>query len=334
MRTAGIPVGLIGHIPGWAEAGLPIFGRAGLTNKWGAESPLLSLLKWPLQCIAVARIARKHRGATFHVQFKREQLGLSKVLRRYGNVVWTEHGRFRRSWRSRILGKLYRRTSRYADSIIAVSSAVASDVKSVGVSGRVEVIPNTVDVSRYAAPASGEVKAAKKRFNIAESEVSALWIGRVETGKRPDLAIEAAVEADIDLLFVGAGDQLETLAKGIYAPKRVIFAGHLADPTVAYRACEILIFTSAGTGEGLPLALLEGAACGLILVTHPSSGMAEPVVQLDGVLASGDSPQAIAEAVRKAAKLASQEPRIARALTSRSDWVSRHRMALKVAEDD
>lgn len=138
---------------------------------------------------------------------------------------------------------------------------------------RVSEIPNGIepDMFRFS---------AEKRMSIREAlavgpEVSlGLFAARLHRQKGADLAVEALAHLDADvysLVIVGEGAEAERLvkrAKRFKVERRVLFAGQLDRAGVAamMSAADVLLFPTRRT-EGLPLAVLEGAASGLPIIT-------------------------------------------------------------------
>lgn len=308
---------LIGSVPTWS---LPET-RVAFTPKWSQRSMLTSLPHLPAERRAVAKVADELQPDLFHAQFKREQIGLTDVLARRAPVAWTEHGHFPGGRLEMGLAAAYRLASRRVGAIICVSRAVAEQVGGiVGSSVRVEVVPNAIDTTTMQPATSEERAAARAQLNVPTDARVVAWVGRLAEGKQPLLAAQTGYRLDGVMLMAGSGPlsaEMEALADG--GTVRVL--GHLADPSVVYRAADVFLFTSNGRGEGYPYSLLEAAAHDLPIVVNAGAGIGD---ELRGaaVMVAEDSPQALAEAL-----IAASSGGESRAWACENDlgpWAARH----------
>lgn len=286
---------LIGSVPDWPLPATPV----AFTPKWSRRSTLRQLVHISAERRAVGAVADELQADLFHAQFKREQIGLTDVLARRAPVIWTEHGQFPGGRLENGLAAAYRLASRRVGAIICVSRTVAEQVGGiVGSSVRVEVVPNAIDTTTVHPATSEERAAARAQLNVPVDARVVAWVGRLAEGKQPVLAAQAGYRLDGVMLIAGSGPlsaQMEAFADG--ASVRVL--GHLADPSVVYRAADVFLFTSNGRGEGYPYSLLEAAAYDLPIVVNAGAGIG---AELRGaaVAVAEDTPQALAEALMAA----------------------------------
>lgn len=81
---------------------------------------------------------------------------------------------------------------------------------------------------------------------------------------------------DCFLLIAGSGDErdrLEALSRSLGIDNNVIFLGYMNDPTIVYRAIDLLILMS--MTEGTPRCVLECMSCGRIAVATNVGDMQE-----------------------------------------------------------
>lgn len=117
--------------------------------------------------------------------------------------------------------------------------------------------------------------------------------------KRIDVAIEAAGLAGVDLKIVGDGPERPRLQAA--AGPRVAFLGRRTDAEVRelYRSALALVLPGE---EDFGIAPLEAQACGRSVLALGRGGALETVVPgRTGVLVDGDSPEALAEGMRRLA---------------------------------
>jgi glycosyltransferase involved in cell wall biosynthesis len=188
------------------------------------------------------------------------------------------------------------------DRLVACSAAVADHVaERLGLpQGRVEPIPNGVDVERFAA---GDGAAVRARLGVAADAPLVGIVGRVSRQKAQDVFLHAARDVlgrRPDATFVVAGGTQEpefdevvrSLAATLGIADRVRFAGHVADVPSLYAALDALAAPSRWEGYGLVLA--EAMAAGVPLVASDLGAIRE--VTGDGaaaILVAADDPAAL-----------------------------------------
>jgi D-inositol-3-phosphate glycosyltransferase len=206
-----------------------------------------------------------------------------------------------------------RRVVERADLILAPTPAEAINL--VGLYGadprRIRVIPGGVDHSVFFPRDRQE---ARKRLHLSASRL-ALFVGRLQPHKGPDLAIRAVAEAcahdpaatrDLVLAVVGGpsgGDgatdevaELMRLASVAGVGDRVVFLPPQPQHRLAdiYSAADVVLVPS--RSESFGLVALEAQACGTPVVGTATGGL--PHVVRDGVtgfLIAGREPAAYAE---------------------------------------
>jgi glycosyltransferase involved in cell wall biosynthesis len=329
FRQGGTAVRLLGEVPYWDSSVGPQI-PLGLGAKWDGRAPLEAIRGiGPDRARFKARANKIHK-ATFHVQYKREQILYSRHLSRIGPVYWTEHGRFRRSLRSIALRLMYAKASRNLAGIVCVSSEVADDVsKIVARDVDVCVIPNAVDTKRMQPATEIERLTARKQLGLPANATVALWIGQMHPGKLPMLAAEVSQYLPGHMMLVGSGPLENDVRTYSARTPNLHFRPFMKDPMPAFRAADVLVFTSTGHGEGLPTVILESAAHGLPVIANYECGVERIVGECGGIV-TRKSPRAIAEAVRLQA--GSKKARTAsRSWAERhdvQDWVRSHRAAM------
>lgn len=308
---------LIGSVPDWP---LPATAVA-FTPKWSRRSIISSLPRLPAERRAVAAVADELHPGLFHAQFKREQIGLTDVLARRAPVAWTEHGRFPGGRLGRAMAGGYRLASRRVGVIVCVSRAVAEDVGGiVGSRVPIEVVPNAIDTSTVRPPTAQQRAAARARLGVDADARMVAWIGRLHESKRPLLAAEAGAHLDGVMLMAGSGPlsaELTARVDGV----TVRAVGHLADPSIVYRAADAFLFTSNGASEGFPYSLLEAAAHDLPIVANAGAGIQEELCGA-AVTIVDDSAQALAGALMAAASRG--ESRSWACRHDLTQWATRH----------
>ena len=182
------------------------------------------------------------------------------------------------------IGRAVRAAARRADAVICLSHAVADDL---GVGGA--VVHPGVDASRFERGPGGD---------------GAICLGAIVPWKRPDLALEVAARAQVDLTVAGApldpgGEallgRLQERARQPDLAGRVRFTGELADPRPALAEAGCLLHCA--DREPFGMVLLEAMASGLPVVAPAAGGPTEIVDGESGALYPPGDAAAAAAAV-------------------------------------
>ena len=188
---------------------------------------------------------------------------------------------------------LERITARWCRAVVAVSEAegAAGLDAGIGRKSQFRVIPNGVDLGRFAAPPRPEAGRI-------------VFVGRLAPPKRPDLVVKALAElrkrwneARVD--FVGDGPLRADLeacitAEGVHGA--VALLGSRTDvPELLSRAA---VFVLASGYEGSPLSVIEAMAAGVPVVATAVGGVPELVVDGEtGLLVEPGRPDLLAAAL-------------------------------------
>jgi glycosyltransferase involved in cell wall biosynthesis len=203
-----------------------------------------------------------------------------------GDVAWQSWGRFGRRIAARC---------RQADAFVAISPAVADELKRAGYDpARTHALPNGAPVPE---PAWG-------RRPDWRAEPRAVFVGRLAPEKGLDVLIDAwpavrAVFPSARLTLVGEGPQrgaLEARVERLGLGGSITLPGAAEDPTALLRAADLFILPS--REEGMSVALLEAMALGVPLAATSIPGNRRLVQTMKhGRLADPDDPAALARAV-------------------------------------
>jgi|SRR5579863_247603 len=185
---------------------------------------------------------------------------------------------------------------------VCVSQAVADfSISQSGLSPRkIVVIPNGVDVARFAGAAPADLTA----LGIPRGSQALLTIGRLDRQKGLSTLIEAAAVVipkftQAHFLLVGEGPQRPEIERLIHdkgLANRVHLAGWRPDITELLAAGTALILSS--LWEGMPNVILEAMAAGLPVVATRVEGTAELVIERStGLLVPPQSPPELAAAI-------------------------------------
>jgi UDP-glucose:(heptosyl)LPS alpha-1,3-glucosyltransferase len=162
--------------------------------------------------------------------------------------------------------------------VVAVSRGLAGDVRRFfpSLEGRVQVIPNGVDVDEFRPDPEAR---ARVRAELGARDVPvAAFMGGDWRRKGLELALEAVAQSPPwHLLVIGDGDEpaFRARAERLGAGGRVHFVGRRPRPAPYLSAADAFVFPSGY--EPFGLAMLEAGASGLPLIATPTEGSAELV---------------------------------------------------------
>lgn len=231
---------------------------------------------------AVAAWLARRTGTPLVTTAHLGDLGALSPKLRVGGTVWDA-----------TLGAWILRTSA---TTVAVSHSVAEHVARLG-ADRVVVAPNGVDHDRYR-------PAERPGLRDPRQPLRAVFVGRLIDNKGPQVAVEALAIArrrglDVTLDVLGDGPlrtRLEARAADLGVAAAVTFHGHVGDVGAHLRRSDVLLRPS--YTEGLPLAVLEGMACGLPVICSTVPGNTEVVQDgRSGLHTPPGDPRAVADAL-------------------------------------
>jgi glycosyltransferase involved in cell wall biosynthesis len=192
--------------------------------------------------------------------------------------------------------RLERRTRPLTDAIIAISSAVRSELSRTGFRGRIEHIPTGIDVDRQKQLAQGRRPMDAPYL---------LTVGHCRNGQKGHdvflnaFAIAGSRFPNLRAVIVGDGperDSLEALAQKLGIAERVWFAGERLDVPNLMAHCELFVLPS--RWEGLGRVVLEAMALRVCVVATEVEGLAELIDSANsGVLIKPEDVSALASAI-------------------------------------
>ena len=190
----------------------------------------------------------------------------------------------------------YRRVYNALDALVTNSEAIRDFLRGIGVTTRIEYIPNGVNLSRFHPAGPGQERVARdelrQRFGIPAGHRVIVAVGAVMPRKGPDKVLGAWRKIlprfpDTHVLFVGPradthdpklrkfGSELAGLAANSGAAGQVHFAGIVDDVENYLRAADVFVLAS--SREGTPNSVLEAMATGRPCVVTPYLGLSEGI---------------------------------------------------------
>lgn len=272
------------------QAGFLLSGTIGVWRLLRTWRPDVTLAFFGVPCGAVALVLQATRGIPYIVSLRG---GDVPGFRPYDFALY-----------HRLMGPLIRRVWREARAVVANSHGLRQLANAFEPGVPVEIIPNGVDLARFAVP--------ERPWDPARM----LFVGRVVYQKGLDVLLEALAglrDLPWELVVAGDGSQRERLgncARELGIGDRVEFVGWLRGDELlqAYTQANLFVFPS--RHEGMPNAVLEAMAAGLPVIASRIAGSEELVAPDEsGLLVPADDVAALRQAL---AKLLPDGPRRAR----------------------
>ena len=175
---------------------------------------------------------------------------------------------------------LERWLARRTAAVISVSRAGEAEGRALGLfsAAQSRVIPNGVDVAALASAALDHA-AARAALELGAGDRVVGGAARFDPVKGLDRllrAVSALPDRDVQVVLIGAGEELErmrTLATALGLSGRARFPGALPVAARLFRAFDIYVSTS--RKEGLPMGVLEAMALGLPVIATDIAGHRE-----------------------------------------------------------
>lgn len=209
------------------------------------------------------------------------------------------------NWRQHTRARSALVAARYADAVVAVSSATADRLSVIAGLPRaaIRVIPNGIEFERFQGPAvarrAGQVRQA---LGCAPQTPLVLVPAALREGKGHEVLMAAFPQLkeqipSIRILFAGSGEREEALrAQARPYGEAFLFLGLCDDMPALLSACDLVVLSS--LAEALPTALMEAAAAGKPAVATRVGGTPDVVEHgRTGLLVPPNDPAALAQAM-------------------------------------
>lgn len=304
------------------EDGIPIARPRILEPPFGG--PVIGAWVWTLRLGRTVRRAYRDLDADLvHAHFAHPDgfVAARFALREGAPFVLTVRGSDvllygRRAATRRLLVK----TLAQADAVIAVSEELAHRVQQLGVAPEVSwVIPGGVQY----APAM-EQDFARRLVGIPEGERCIVWVGSFAPVKQPTDVVSAVCSLGVQahggkvhLVMIGDGPSWRSTADFLrrsFPEEAVRLIGRLPREEVWTWQCAADLLVNSSRSEGTPVSVLEALGAGTPVAAYPLSGVRAAVNAVDGgTIASGTTPQDLADAIRTELSTARDRTQIAKA---------------------
>ncbi|MEO7296292.1 MAG: glycosyltransferase [Candidatus Limnocylindria bacterium] len=303
-------------------AGIPVTVIPGRSRSLAGDPRALTELRRLYRDLA--RVVDEHRSEVVQTHLMRSLDFLALALHRRPSrpsVIWTFHNARLdlradqlpgRRWllRPKRAGyrSLYRRASRAAGALVAVSEDVARSVDAElrPAAGRLVTIPNGVEIERYAVEVDRTVR---REIGVPDASPLFICVAKMLEQKGHRYLVDALAAVDghggrpMHVALLGDGplrDQIEAGARAAGVADRLHFLGTRSDVPRLLMAADAFVLPS--LWEGLPMALLEAMAAGLPVIATSVSGTRQVVEDgRTGMLVAPEDSAALAIAMGRLA---------------------------------
>ena len=248
----------------------------------------------------VGELCDRIRPAVVHTHGYRPDLVDAGVARERGiATATTVHGFTGGDLKNRLYEGLQVRAFRRFDAVVAVSRRLQEQLAGQGVSSdRLRMIVNAWTPRDRAL----DRPAARAALGLPADEWIAGFVGRLDSEKGPDVALEALALAGQGhaLSLIGEGRLRPMLEQRAAAPDlagRIRFHGMVPDAGRLLAAFDAFVMSS--RTEGTPIALFEAMAAGIPIVASRVGGIPDVVSDAEAWLVPNENPAAIAAALRE-----------------------------------
>lgn len=180
-----------------------------------------------------------------------------------------------------------------ADTVVAVSTALADKLRTCGTATPIITILNGFNV--HALPKI-----------TGKSELYFIQAGSLQEQKRPHITLRAfamlrQTHPNATLCFIGQGPErgrLESMSRELGFSSGVCFTGQLPNPDLLEELSKAQFFILPSVREGFGIVYLEAMACGCVTIGTEGEGIADFIVSgRNGFLIPPDDPEAIVQTV-------------------------------------
>ncbi len=201
-----------------------------------------------------------------------------------------------------------------ADLYLSVSPGLVDTYLKAGMPvERILLVPNGIDIYRFAPAPRDERRALRRALGLPEELPVIVFVGFFSPDKQPRVLFDAWRRLPVEsvLMFVGATQSAYFEVDGGIATAmaaeaeregiadRLKFAGVTHDVPSHLRAADLFVLPS--KREGLPVALLEAMACGLPCIASRLPGSTEAIIDdgLNGVLTTPGDVAGLSDAIAR-----------------------------------
>jgi glycosyltransferase involved in cell wall biosynthesis len=171
----------------------------------------------------------------------------------------------KRIWsRTWFMRSLYKKIYLQADLIQAISNFLANRAKKYGYKGKIEIVPNGVDLTSFSRDYDRqELADFKKSLGLNQEDKVVTTISRLVHKNGIDTLIKSVKNLSVKVLIIGSGkleNKLKSLAQEIGVRDKILFLGYIPSEKLSKYLKISDVFVRTSRSEGLGSAFLEAMA--------------------------------------------------------------------------
>ncbi|MDP2709127.1 MAG: glycosyltransferase family 4 protein [bacterium] len=308
------------------DSKLPKFEKLGNINVYrigfSSNNPTMGdLVRWPLKlnkylfpftaCFKACRLQRKNKyDGTWAMMaafagfaamfFKIFHPGVPYLLTLQEGDPFEEIKR-----KVRFVRPLFKRIFLKADFIQVISSYLADFARELGYAGKLEIVPNGVDINKFKVESSKlKVEELKNKLGVFENDKIIITASRLVKKNAVDDIIKALEYLPENVIFLILGDgpdreKLEELVKQKNLSERTIFYGAYKNDDLPQYLAIADVFVRPSLSEGQGIAFLEAMAAGLPVIATRVGGIVDFLRDYEtGLFCEVKNPKSIAAKVK------------------------------------
>jgi len=192
------------------------------------------------------------------------------------------------------------------DLVVVPSRGIEQVLRELGVTCRIEVIPNGVDVAQFQHPSA---PLSRDNLGLSRQATVAITVGRLGPEKNLPLLLRGFMRvadevSDLHLVVIGCGSEeehLQEMARFRGLGSRLHLVGEVPYEQVPNWLAMADFFAFASVSESHPLVVLEALAAGLPVLAVPCPGVEDTIVDGHNGLLSLESANIFATKMRRLA---------------------------------
>jgi len=198
----------------------------------------------------------------------------------------------------------YKNIYKKADFIQAISNFLSQRAKKYGYRGKIEVVPNGVDLLNFTKEFDAiDIQEFKKELGIASDDKVVATMSRLVHKNGIDTLIKSVKDLPVKVLIIGCGKletKLKSLAQEIGVKNQILFIGYVNQRDLPRYLKLVDIFVRVSRSEGLGTAFLEAMAAGVPIIGSKVGGIPDFLRDHEtGLFAEVGNPRDLAEKIQE-----------------------------------
>ena len=247
-------------------------------------------------------------GAVWAIMANQAGLAALRFKNKFPRVKYLltlqEGDSLKRIWsRTWFMRSRYKKIYQSADGIQAISTFLARRAKKYGYRGKIEVVPNGVDLSNFRQNLSAEnIENIRSKLGLVKEDKVVVTISRLVYKNGVDTLVKAIKDLPVKVLIIGRGAweiKLKTLAQELGVKDRVLFLGYIGQKDLPQYLKLADVFVRTSRSEGLGSAFLDAMAVDVPVIGTKVGGIPDFLKEGEtGLFSEVNNPSDLAAKIR------------------------------------